>query len=50
MSEVKKMMKPTEMSKYLDKFIIGQTEAKKTLSTAIYNHYKNIIGGFHDKK
>lgn len=42
MSEVKKMMKPTEMSKYLDKFIIGQTEAKKTLSTAIYNHYKKI--------
>ncbi|OQA62016.1 MAG: ATP-dependent Clp protease ATP-binding subunit ClpX [Spirochaetes bacterium ADurb.Bin269] len=33
---------PKEMKEYLDQFIIGQETAKKTLSVAIYNHYKRI--------
>ncbi|HKL87264.1 MAG TPA: ATP-dependent Clp protease ATP-binding subunit ClpX [Treponemataceae bacterium] len=33
---------PKEMKAYLDQFIIGQEQAKKTLAVAIYNHYKRI--------
>lgn len=35
--------RPDEMKAYLDKYIIGQDEAKKTLSVAVYNHYKRIL-------
>ena len=34
--------KPEEIKKILDDYIIGQDEAKKTLSVAVYNHYKRI--------
>lgn len=34
--------KPMEIKAYLDAHIIGQDEAKKTLSVAVYNHYKRI--------
>jgi len=34
--------KPIEIKKHLDKYIIGQDEAKKVLSVAVYNHYKRI--------
>ena len=37
-----KLKKPSEIKAYLDKHIIGQEEAKKTISVAIYNHYKKI--------
>jgi len=37
-----KLMKPAEIKKYLDQYVIGQEEAKKILSVAIYNHYKRI--------
>lgn len=33
---------PIELKNYLDKFIIGQNEAKKVLSVAVYNHYKRL--------
>lgn len=33
---------PIDLKKYLDKFIIGQDEAKKVLSVAVYNHYKRL--------
>ncbi|HOJ98529.1 MAG TPA: ATP-dependent Clp protease ATP-binding subunit ClpX [Termitinemataceae bacterium] len=33
---------PREIKEYLDQFIIGQEEAKKALSVAVYNHYKRI--------
>lgn len=36
------LKKPSEIKKYLDRHIIGQEEAKKTISVAIYNHYKKI--------
>ena len=35
--------KPKEIKAYLDQYVIGQEEAKKTLSVAVYNHYKRII-------
>jgi len=34
--------KPQEIKNYLDQFVIGQEEAKKVLSVAVYNHYKRI--------
>ena len=34
---------PSEIKEYLDQYVIGQDEAKKTLSVAVYNHYKKII-------
>jgi len=37
-----KMMKPTEIKKFLDEYVIGQDEAKKILAVAVYNHYKRL--------
>lgn len=34
--------KPTEIKTYLDQYVIGQNDAKKSLSVAVYNHYKRI--------
>lgn len=34
--------KPIEMKKFLDEYVIGQEEAKKVLSVAVYNHYKRL--------
>ena len=34
--------KPTEIKEYLDEYIIGQEDAKKYLSVAVYNHYKRL--------
>lgn len=33
---------PQEIKKYLDKYVIGQDDAKRTLSVAVYNHYKRL--------
>ena len=35
--------KPKELKAELDKYVIGQDEAKKTLSVAVYNHYKRLL-------
>lgn len=35
--------KPIEIKDYLDQFVIGQDEAKKFLSVAVYNHYKRLM-------
>ncbi len=37
-----KVLKPKEMKAYLDEYVIGQDEAKKVLSVAVYNHYKRL--------
>ncbi len=39
------LLKPTEIKAFLDEYVIGQDEAKKTLSVAVYNHYKRITSG-----
>ena len=36
------LIKPEEMKAFLDEYVIGQDEAKKVLSVAVYNHYKRI--------
>lgn len=38
----KKVPKPVEIKKYLDEYVIGQEEAKRYLSVAVYNHYKRL--------
>jgi ATP-dependent Clp protease ATP-binding subunit ClpX len=38
-----KLYTPTELKAHLDEYIIGQDEAKRTISTAIYNHYKRLF-------
>ena len=37
------LLTPEEMKAFLDQYVIGQDEAKKVLSVAVYNHYKRII-------
>jgi len=37
-----KVPKPTEIKDYLDQYVIGQDEAKRFLSVAVYNHYKRL--------
>lgn len=36
------LVKPTEIKTFLDQYVIGQDEAKKVLSVAVYNHYKRL--------
>lgn len=38
-----KLLKPTEIKTFLDQYVIGQDEAKKYLSVAVYNHYKRLM-------
>ena len=42
------LVKPMDLKEYLDEYVIGQDEAKKVLSVAVYNHYKRIIGKIQD--
>lgn len=42
-SETSSLPKPAEIKKILDDYVIGQEEAKKALSVAVYNHYKRIM-------
>lgn len=41
-TRVDKLKKPQEIKSDLDKYVIGQDEAKKMLSVAVYNHYKRV--------
>lgn len=43
MDEDINLMTPKEMKEFLDDYVIGQNEAKKVLSVAVYNHYKRIL-------
>jgi ATP-dependent Clp protease ATP-binding subunit ClpX len=40
-----KLLKPKEIKEFLDQYVIGQDEAKKYLSVAVYNHYKRLAQG-----
>ena len=42
-SEEINLLKPEEIKAFLDEYVIGQDEAKKVLSVAVYNHYKRIL-------
>ena len=39
------LIRPSEIKRYLDEYIIGQDSAKRALSVAVYNHYKRILSG-----
>ena len=45
--QLKKVPKPKEIKEFLDQYVIGQDEAKRYLSVAVYNHYKRLqqVGG-----
>src|SRR4029079_18171154 len=38
-----KLIKPREIKKFLDEYVIGQDDAKKIMSVAVYNHYKRLM-------
>ena len=38
-----KLPKPEEIKAELDKYVVGQDDAKKTLAVAVYNHYKRVL-------
>ncbi len=38
-----KLIKPVEMKKFLDQYVVGQDDAKKVMSVAVYNHYKRLM-------
>lgn len=41
--DFKTLPKPNEIKEYLDEYVIGQDDAKKYLSVAVYNHYKRLV-------
>ncbi len=42
------LLKPQEIKAVLDEYVVGQDEAKKTLSVAVYNHYKRVFSNDND--
>ena len=40
--DLSRVPKPKEIKAFLDEYVIGQDEAKKTLAVAVYNHYKRL--------
>ena len=38
-----KLVKPKDMKKFIDEYVIGQDESKKIISVAVYNHYKRLM-------
>ncbi len=48
-ADISRVPKPHEIKAYLDEHIVGQDDAKKVLSVAVYNHYKRIAHNATDK-
>jgi ATP-dependent Clp protease ATP-binding subunit ClpX len=44
------LLKPNAIKTYLDEYVIGQSEAKKVLSVAVYNHFKRVAHASNDKE
>ena len=44
------LLKPNAIKTYLDEYVIGQSEAKKVLSVAVYNHFKRVAHATNDKE
>ncbi len=47
-SDIPQLLKPAEIKKILDEYVIGQDKAKRALSVAVYNHYKRVFGNDND--
>ena len=43
------LLKPREIKEFLDEYVVGQEDAKKVLSVAVYNHYKRVATGTQDE-
>ena len=41
--ELKELPKPKDIKEFLDQYVIGQDDAKRYLSVAVYNHYKRLL-------
>lgn len=41
-----KLLKPVEIKRYLEEYVIGQDEAKKVIAVAVYNHYKRLAHAY----
>ena len=46
----KNLLKPSEIKKILDEYVIGQERAKKQLSVSVYNHYKRLFSGVDSRE
>ena len=42
------LLKPVEIKNFLDEYVIGQEDAKRILSVAVYNHYKRVLSAAND--
>ena len=45
---MEELPKPVEIKEFLDQYVIGQAQAKKVLSVAVYNHYKRLLNPASD--
>jgi len=49
-SQSLKLLKPHAIKEYLDQYIVGQDEAKKIISVAVYNHFKRVVNTKKENK